>query len=44
MRQARDQVDQVIEDLTRDLTHKNKNTRELAKRQLEYFKKMRGLF
>lgn len=44
MRAAEGQVDQVIVDLTRDLTHKNKATRELAARQLDYFTRMKGLF
>ncbi|BBA33015.1 RHS repeat-associated core domain protein [Methylocaldum marinum] len=44
MAQARRQVEMVIEDLTRDLNHKNKATRELADRQLQYFKRMLELF
>lgn len=44
MSQARGQVDLVIKDLERDLSHKNKKTRELAARQIEYFRKMRGMF
>jgi len=44
MAQAKSQVQSAITDLTRDLTHKNKATRELAKRQLDYFNKMLALF
>jgi RHS repeat-associated protein len=44
MASAKSQVESVIADLTKDLNHKNKNTRELAKRQLECFNKMLGLF
>ncbi len=44
MRQAENQVDQAIGDLTRDLTSKNKNTREMAERLLPKFERMKELF